>query len=289
MVLNGTQGCWYCADPEPIHTESLVQRKAVPVNPLAEAIMDAVHVQGPTETIEYNTWAGKGIPQTLIGRIDPSAWTNFINAVSQLEMSQPGCCAQVFLCKCCSSDEEFEKALKELEDAYARSLGAVSFSKRQYHYQVWVPRKPPTHNSEGREISREVPAHWETRTLEYMRIDLATPPHSTMAPAVMTQPPGMQPVMMQPVMMQQPGMQMQPGVPGPVQPLQPIPMLQPLPPVVEPVESPKPHKQAAPMQKAAAKQPHAPKARTSTPRSSSHGAQAQPGAVQMNPLVGQDN
>ena len=191
VVLNGGPGCC-CCGPTPIHAASVTQRMGGAVG-----LMGAIaHVQGPMETIHFNTWAGNGIPQPLMGRVDPSAWVNFINAVSQLEMAQPGCCAQVFLCKCCSSGAEFNAALQQIEAAWAQPLGAVAMSKRQYNYQVWVPATSGTPGSDGNPGSPPEPAHWENRSMDYLRIDLAAPCPQMMAPG----------------MMMQPGMPMQPGM-----------------------------------------------------------------------------
>ena len=165
-------------------------------------LLEAVaHVQGPTETVHFNTWAGNGMPQPLLGRCDPSAWVNFVNAISLLEMSQPNCCAMVFLCKCCSQSAEFNAALQQIEAAWAQPLGAVGFSKRTYSYQVWVPYKPGSPGSDGNPGTPPEPAHWETRSLEYLRIDLASPaPHmmAPMQPGMMPMQPGQ--VMMNPMM-----------------------------------------------------------------------------------------
>ena len=202
IVLNGSPACC-CCGPTPIHPGCIQQRMGGMIG-LVESM---AHVQGPTETVHFNTWAGNGIPQPLVGRVDPSAWVNFVNALSQLEMSQPNCCAQVFLCKCLTSGAEFNAALAQLEAAWMQPLGAVAISTRVYHYQVWVPYTPGTPGSDGNPGEPPVPAHWENRQLQYVRVDLAAPAPNMMAPGMMMQP-GMQPGMvpMQPMQPMQPGM-----------------------------------------------------------------------------------
>jgi len=170
------------------------------------------HVHGPEETINFNCWANPGggsLPQPMQGRVDPSAWSNFVNALSLLENSQPGCFAQVCLCKCFTSGAEFDAALAQLEAAWAQPLGACGFGMRTYTYQHWVPYQagsPATDQGPG---SPDRPAHWENQNLQYLRIDLASAAPNMMAPGGMMQPGQMMqnPMMMQqqqqPMMMQQ--------------------------------------------------------------------------------------
>ena len=206
IVLNGSPACC-CCGPQPIHAGYIQQR----MGGMIGMMESMAHVQGPTETIHFNTWAGNGIPQPLFGRVDPSAWVNFVNAVSQLEMSQPNCCVLLFTCKCCSQAAEFDAALQQIEAAWAQPLGAVGFSKRKYNYQVWEPYKAGTPGSDGNPGTPPEPAHWENRSLDYLRIDLAVPAQNMMAPGMMMQP-GMMP--MQPM---QPGMVMMNPMAGPPQ------------------------------------------------------------------------
>jgi len=165
--------------------------------------------------VQFNTWC-PGLPPQLAGRVNPAVWAGFIDSISILGESQPNCLTQCFTCSCASASRNFEAGLLAIEQNYGKDLGATSFNRRDYQYQVWVNATAP--DAEGRGGQ---PAHWENRSLAYLNITFAqpfaagswvVPQMAQMAPQVMA-PPMQAPmayVPPQPIYGQQP---MQPGMP----------------------------------------------------------------------------
>ena len=202
-MLNGNQSCC-CIGAQPIHADHITQRAGGAV----VLTNHLLYLETPSEIINYNTWVNGGSPPHLAGRVDPAVWTAFVAAISELEMSQPGCLEFCLLCKCGTGVlQEFEAALAGIEARFKAALGATGFSKRVYTYLIWVPYQPETYGENGEPGSPARPAHWQESELGYLRIDFATPFAGFAAPAgmPMTMPPG--------TMMQNPMMQQQPQRP----------------------------------------------------------------------------
>jgi len=82
----------------------------------------------------------------------------------------------------------FDQRLAQIEAEYAPRLGAKSFTKMGFEYQVWVPGTTGTNahsDSYGRNTpgTPGVPAHWEPAVLHFLRVDFDTPCADLTAPA----------------------------------------------------------------------------------------------------------